>query len=127
METETESQEKEEQPLSEKMEFILVKLDEAVMKLRRFILVEVLPDIGATPEQIESVRSALNHDSTLFVPVIRDFLANYMPQVLAMEMDFFRALFPPEFKEAKISIEHQKKGVLFARVFQSLLKDVDEQ
>jgi hypothetical protein len=123
----TEEQIQEENEVAEKRESILMKLDEAIMKLRRFLLTEVLPAIGATTAQIESAREQMNHDSTLYVPVIREFIMNYKQQIKTRDIDFFRALFPPEFAQSEISIEHQDKGALFAKVFKSILKDLDEQ
>ena len=130
MDTETEDQSHEPNVVSaapaEIRDSILVKLDEAVMKLRRFVLTELLPEYGATQEEIETMREKLNHDSILFLEPIREFLKLYMPQIEAQNINFFRALFPPQFKDVVISTPHLKKGVLFAKVFESLIKDIDQ-
>lgn len=110
----------------EESEKALHMLDEAIEKFRKFVLDVVLPHFGASPEKIYEVRTIMNIDSLLFVPPLRDFLCNYAPQLEARNVDFFRALFPVEFRNVEIPVSFQEKGFLFARVFQSILNDIDK-
>jgi hypothetical protein len=104
----------------------LETLDIAIDKLRKWVLTEVLPHFKASEEEIYRMRTLMNIDSLLFVPPLRDFLVNYKQQLKALDVDFFRALFPVEYKNVEIPVSLQRKGFLFAEVFESILKDIDQ-
>ena len=104
----------------------LETLDIAIDKLRKWVLTEVLPHFKASEEEIYRIRTLMNIDSLLFVPPLRDFLVNYKQQLEARDINFFRALFPAEYKNAEIPVSLQEKGFLFAQVFESILKDIDQ-
>lgn len=104
----------------------LQTLDEAIEKLRKWVLTVVLPHFKASEEEIYRMRTLMNIDSLLFVPPLRDFLVNYKPQLDARDLNFFRALFPAEYQNAEIPVSIQEKGFLFAQVFESILKDIDQ-
>lgn len=104
----------------------LETLDLAIDKLRKWVLTVVLPHFKATEEEIYRMRTLMNIDSLLFVPPLRDFLVNYKQQLVARDVDFFRALFPAEYKNVEIPVSLQEKGFLFAEVFESILKDIDQ-
>jgi hypothetical protein len=104
----------------------LETLDQAIAKLRTWVLTVVLPHFKASEEEIYRIRTLMNIDSLLFVPPLRDFLVNYKQQLEAKDINFFRALFPAEYKNAEIPVSLQEKGFLFAQVFESILKDIDQ-
>ena len=110
----------------EKRAKVLELFDQAVAKLRAYVLDQVLPAVNATPEKIYEIKTLMSIDSLLFLPPIRDFLKSYYDQILARDVDFFRAIFPKEFENVQIPSQIIDKGVLFAKVFHSLLKDIDQ-
>ena len=110
----------------EEAEKAMEMLEQAANKFREFVLKEVLPHFKATPEKIFEVRTLLSTSSLLWLPPMRDFLTNYGPHLEARDVDFFRALFPVEFRNCDIPVSIQDKGFLFARVFQSILNDIDQ-
>ncbi len=125
--SETDEQEYDDENVNEEREKVLSALDTAVSKLRLFAMKEVLPSIGASAEQIEEVGKSLDRDSMVILPFLREFTDNYKEKLLAGNVDFFRQLFPPEFAEVEIQPHLLEKGVLFAKVFISIIKDLDEQ
>lgn len=104
----------------------LQTLDIAIDKLRTWVLTVVLPHFKASEEEIYRIRTLMNIDSLLFVPPLRDFLVSYKQQLETKDINFFRALFPPEYKNAEIPVSLQEKGFLFAQVFESILNDIDK-
>jgi len=112
---------------TEHQESIMALWDQAVAKLRVFVVKEVLPAVKASPEKCFEVETLLGVNSMLFMPPLKQFLTDYYEQIEAKNVDFFRVLFPPEFQSVEIPVEIQDKGVRFARVFKSLLDDLENE
>jgi hypothetical protein len=111
----------------EHQESVLELWTQAVEKLRMFVLVEVLPELKATPEKTFEIKTLMSVNAMLFMPPLKDFLTNYYDQIMNKNVDFFRVLFPPEFQNVQISDHLQEKGVRFAKVFKSLLDDLENE
>lgn len=112
---------------TEHQESILALWEEAVDKLRVFVVREVLPAVKASPEDCIQVAFLLSRNSMLFIPLAREFIDNYFDQIEAKNVDFFRMLFPPNFQTIEIPVEIQEKGVKFARAFKDLLDDLENE
>lgn len=111
----------------EHQEKVLELWNRAVDKLRAFVLEEVLPSANASPEQHFEIKTLMGVNAMLYMPPVRDFLDNYYEKILAKDVDFFRVCFPPEFRAAEIPVPIQEKGVRFAKVFRSLLNDLENE
>lgn len=112
---------------AEHQESILELWNQAVEKLRTFVLSEVLPTLKASPEKTFEIKTLLSVNAMLFMPPLKEFLNNYYDKILAKDVDFFRVLFPPEFHNVEIPVYLQEKGVRFAKVFKSLLDDLENE
>lgn len=106
---------------------VLGALDETVLKLRGFIVAAMM-ELSLPEEEVKKVTIGLNQDTLLYVPVIRKVLS--LPgcdeAIDQGKVDFFRALFPKERQQLEIPKHLSDKGLLFAKVFRSLLRDLDK-
>jgi len=110
----------------EKRQNLLATLDAGVMKCRTWITTVLLVELKVKPEEIKIVEEQLNHDSILFCEPIRELIEKFDTQLAAREIDFFRALFPPEYAKIEIPIHLQDKGFAFYCFFKQLFKELDE-
>lgn len=118
--------EQEVEDVAEKRDSILEALDSAWSKFGSFVLTEVFPTIPElTDDHKSDAKLAFDRDAMLALPFLRDFIEANRDKLLAGNVDFFRALLPKELQEAKIPSHLTKKGVIFIRVFISIIKDLD--
>lgn len=112
---------------AEHQENVMQLWNQAVEKLREFVLKEVLPAVNASPEKVFEIKTLLGVNAILFMPPLKQFLTDYYDQIEARNVDFFRVLFPPEFQNVEIPVPIQEKGVRFARAFRNLLNDLENE
>lgn len=112
--------------VTEVKDSILVALDNAWSKFGTFVQTEVFPSIpNLTDEHKSDAKLAFERDAMLALPFLRDFIQANREALLAGDVDFFRALLPKELQDAKIPPHLTKKGVVFVKVFISIIKDLD--
>lgn len=110
----------------EKKKNLLATLDEGVLKLRTWITTVLLVELQVPEKDINMIKDQMNHDSILFCEPIREFIAKFDEKVMARELDFFRALFPDEYKNIEIPIHLQDKGFQYYLFFKQLFVELDE-
>ena len=107
---------------------VLAAIDLAVVKLRAWAL-ECLKEAGGTEEEEKSMREAMNRDALVYVPFIRDFLKDHSAALFGPNqeaLDYFQSKLAPEHARFKITEKFLDKGRLFARVFASLFRDLQQ-
>lgn len=103
---------------------VMEALDVTVAKLKLWVP-QAMAELGATPEQISTVRTGMDHDTLLYVPKIRDLLKEHAAPWAKRDIIFFRAMFPPEFSNLILTEPIVAKGFIYVEIFESLLKDLD--
>lgn len=110
----------------EQKQKLLSTLDAGVAKLRVWVTTVLLVELKVKPEEIKRVEESLNHDSLLFCEPLRELIAKFDDKIVARELDFFRALFPPEYKHIEVPIHLQDKGFAFYEFFKQLFCELDQ-
>mgnify|MGYP006345178951 CR=1 FL=1 len=92
---------------TEHQESIMALWDQAVAKLRVFVMKEVLPAVKASPEKCFEVETLLGVNSMLFMPPLKQFLTSKSrPKTLI----FFGCFSRPNFNRSKFLLKFRTKG-----------------
>jgi hypothetical protein len=105
---------------------VLEALDVTWSKLRAWAP-EALKEIGANSEDIEKAKGALSHDVLIFVPKLKQMLADYHEPLEKRDVTFFLYLMPAKYHHLQIPKHISDKGFLYLEVFQGLLNDLSDE
>lgn len=106
-------------------EKVLVALDTAWKKFGAFALEEMasLPPI----KNADKFVALLKKDVLIFIPTIRAFLNKHAAALEKKDITYFRHQAGEEYENVEVKAETTEKAFLFARVFASLLRDLENQ
>ena len=102
---------------------VLKALDTLKEKFRVFALAS-LDELQAEGELKEKARLLLSRDIIIFLPKLQQFVVKYEADLAAKNVNVFLSLLPVELGEKQFPAKMVDKAFLFARVFQSLMKDL---
>jgi hypothetical protein len=84
-------------------------------------------EAGITGEARENLEFVLARDILVLIPKIEQFLENHKEALAAGDVKHFQALAPVEFQAREIPPAVAEKAFLFAKVFTSLLNDLQKE
>jgi len=108
--------------LEQEAETLLAQFEIVVAKLKLFVK-KVMKDADFTPDHFTLVSTNLERPTQAYISIFQAFFAEHPKAIENRDVNYVRALLPPEFQQYKLSEENRKKGVDYIEAIELLLEE----